>query len=193
MNPIRWKYEFAPSQIVSFFFFYKILHISQQSDYKNRPQTSHKHIVCLKWLYPRNAKMFTYPKNRWLQWRHNRRDGVSNHLPYDCLLNRLFGRRSRKTSKLRVIGLCVGIHRGPLNSPHKWPVTRKMFPFEDVYSVIVISCMILRHFHLSMLPQIYNKRYGKLRKTELILPLSTMVSVARGSFTYTDSPWHQHG
>ena len=28
--------------------------------------------------------------------------------------------------------LCGGIHRGPVNSPHKWPVTRKMFPFHDV-------------------------------------------------------------
>ena len=26
-----------------------------------------------------------------------------------------------------------GIHRGPVNSPHKWPVTRKMFPFDDVF------------------------------------------------------------
>ena len=25
-----------------------------------------------------------------------------------------------------------GIHRGPVNSPHKWPVTRKMFPFDNV-------------------------------------------------------------
>ena len=25
-----------------------------------------------------------------------------------------------------------GIQRGPVNSPHKWPVTRKMFPFDDV-------------------------------------------------------------
>ena len=25
-----------------------------------------------------------------------------------------------------------GIHRGPVNSPHKWPVARKMFPFDDV-------------------------------------------------------------
>ena len=25
-----------------------------------------------------------------------------------------------------------GIHRAPVNSPHKWPVTRKMFPFDDV-------------------------------------------------------------
>ena len=43
-----------------------------------------------------------------LQWRHNERDGVSNHKPYDCLLNRLFRRRSKKTSKLRVTGLCGG-------------------------------------------------------------------------------------
>ena len=40
-----------------------------------------------------------------LQWRHNGRDGVSNHQPHQCLLNRLFGRRSKKTSKLRVTGL----------------------------------------------------------------------------------------
>ena len=25
-----------------------------------------------------------------------------------------------------------GIHRGPVNYPHKWPVTRKIFPFDDV-------------------------------------------------------------
>ena len=29
-----------------------------------------------------------------------------------------------------------GIHRGPVNSPHKWPVTRKMFPFDDVIMII---------------------------------------------------------
>ena len=43
-----------------------------------------------------------------LQWRHNGRDSVWNHQPYDCLLNRLFRRRSKKTSKLRVTGLCAG-------------------------------------------------------------------------------------
>ena len=35
-----------------------------------------------------------------LQWRHNERDAVSNHRRLDCLLNRLFSRRSKKTSKL---------------------------------------------------------------------------------------------
>ena len=43
-----------------------------------------------------------------LQWRHNERDGVSNHRRHDCLFNRLFRRRSKKTSKLRVTGLCEG-------------------------------------------------------------------------------------
>ena len=43
-----------------------------------------------------------------LRWRHNGRDSVSNHQPHDCLLNRLFRRRSKKTSKLRVTGLCAG-------------------------------------------------------------------------------------
>ena len=43
-----------------------------------------------------------------LQWRHNRPYGVSNHHPHDCLLNRLFRRRSKKTSMLSVTGLCEG-------------------------------------------------------------------------------------
>ena len=43
-----------------------------------------------------------------LQWRHNERDGVSNHRRVHGLLNRLFRSRSKKTSKLRVTGLCEG-------------------------------------------------------------------------------------
>ena len=42
-----------------------------------------------------------------LKWRHNERHGVSNHQPHDCLFNCLFRRRSKKTSKLRVTGLCA--------------------------------------------------------------------------------------
>ena len=42
-----------------------------------------------------------------LQWRHNERDGVSNHQPHDCLLKGLFRGRSNKTSKFRVTGLCA--------------------------------------------------------------------------------------
>ena len=43
-----------------------------------------------------------------LQWRHNKRAGVSNHRRLHCLLNCWFGRISKRTSKLRVTGLCAG-------------------------------------------------------------------------------------
>ena len=65
------------------------------------------------------------------QWRHNGHDGLSNYHPHGRLLNRLFRRRSKKRSKVRVTGRCVGNSPGPVNSPHKGPVTRKLFPFDD--------------------------------------------------------------
>ena len=43
-----------------------------------------------------------------LQWRHNGRDSISNHQPHGCLLKGLFRRRSKKTWKLHVTGLCAG-------------------------------------------------------------------------------------
>ena len=68
-----------------------------------------------------------------LQWRHNGRNSVSNHQPHDCLLKGLFRHRSqRKHESSASLAFVHGIHRGPVNSPHKWPVTRKMFPFDDV-------------------------------------------------------------
>ena len=43
-----------------------------------------------------------------LHWRHNEREGVSNHQPHDYSFKRLFRSKSKKTSKLRVTGLCDG-------------------------------------------------------------------------------------
>ena len=83
-----------------------------------------------------NKAVYLYQdKSCTLQWRHNGGDSVSNHQPYDCLLRRLFRRRSKQTSKLRVTGLCAGNSPGPVNFPHKWPVTRKMFPFDDIIMI----------------------------------------------------------
>ena len=67
-----------------------------------------------------------------LQWRHNERHGVSKHRRLYCLFNCRFSRRSKKTSKPRVTGLCAGNSPWSVNSLHKRPVTRKMFPFYDV-------------------------------------------------------------
>ena len=81
-----------------------------------------------------------------LQWHHNGYNGVSNHQRIDCLLNRLFRHRSKKTPKLHVTGLCAGIHRWPVNAPYKGPVTRKMLPFDDV---IMAHCKIRNIFDQS--------------------------------------------
>ena len=56
-----------------------------------------------------SAKWKYLQRRNWpLQLRNNGRDSVSNHQPHDCLLNCLFRRRSKKTSKLRVTGLYAG-------------------------------------------------------------------------------------
>ena len=79
-----------------------------------------------------------------LRWRHNGRDSVSNHQPHDCLLNRLFKRRTKETWKFRVAGLCAG----------KSPVSGE-FPAEMASNAENISISILwtlvsyRHNHLS--------------------------------------------
>ena len=41
----------------------------------------------------------------------------------------------RKHQSSASLAFVRGIHRGPVNSPHKWPVTRKMFPFDDVIMI----------------------------------------------------------
>ena len=55
----------------------------------------------------------------------------------------------RKHQSSASLAFVWGIHREPVNSPHKWPVTRKMFPFDDVIMghVIMSRC----RFHLSRL------------------------------------------
>ena len=81
---------------------------------------------CISWRYPNP-----------LQWHHNEHERISNQQSRDCLLKHLFRRISKKTSKLRVTGLCEG--NSPVNSAHKGPVTRKMFPVDDVIIKISLS------------------------------------------------------
>ena len=64
-----------------------------------------------------------------LRWRHDGHDSVSNHQPHHCLLNRLFRRRSKKTSKLRVTGLCAG------NSPETGEFPAQMASNAEKFSI----------------------------------------------------------
>ena len=47
------------------------------------------------------------------------------------------GTDQRKHQSFASLAFMRGIHRGPVNSPLKWPVTRKMFPFDDVIMCVV--------------------------------------------------------
>ena len=73
-----------------------------------------------------------------LQWRHDGLDGVSNHQTHDCLLNSLFRRIPKKTSKLHVLA------RGEFAADRWITLTNgqlrgKMFPFHDV---IMYTCAL---------------------------------------------------
>ena len=95
------------------------------------------------------SDFFALRFSKTLRWRHNEHNSVSNHQPHDCLLTRLFGRKSKKTSKLRVTGLCAGNSPGtgefpaqrasnagnsPVTGefPAKRPVTRSFDVFFDL-------------------------------------------------------------
>ena len=109
--------------------------------------------ICKKWYIDNLLSAYIIPFSEWalcnswrpgdayiriidpaiiaLEWRYNERHCVSNHRRFDCLLNRLFRRRTRKTPKPRFPGLCEGnsLVTGEFPSQR---VTRKMFPFDDV-------------------------------------------------------------
>ena len=92
------------------------------------------------------GKYNSISRNTVLEWRHNGHDGVSNHQPHHCLLNRLFRCRSKKTSNSASMAFVREIHRWLVNSPHKWPVMRKMLPFDDV---IMSAQAIMDHYSCS--------------------------------------------
>ena len=79
------------------------------------------------------AHTHAHAKEQWpLLWRHNGRDGVSNHQPHDVYSIDRWDADQRKYQSSASLAFVRWIHRGPVNSPHKWPVMRRMFPFDDV-------------------------------------------------------------
>ena len=72
-----------------------------------------------------------------LQWRHNGRDSASNHqltIVYSTVYSGAYQRKHQSSASLAFVR---GIHRWPVNYPHKGPVTRKLFPFDDV----IMACV----------------------------------------------------
>ena len=63
-----------------------------------------------------------------------------------------------------------GIHRGRVNSPHKWPVTRKMFPFDDVIMSAVFLGQCSCHDELR-----WNGNFVSLMKFSLVAALEILI------------------
>ena len=65
------------------------------------------------------------------------------------------GADQRKHQSSASLAFVRGIHRWPVNSPHKWPVTQKMFPFDDVIIghlrqiiyFVAVSLTVIHHSH----------------------------------------------
>ena len=57
----------------------------------------------------------------------------------------------RKHQSSASLAFVRGIHRGPVNSPHKWPVTRKMFPFDDVIMLYINDLVVRYEYGRSLL------------------------------------------
>ena len=81
-------------------------------------------LLCGSGLGSRRAQL-----NHTLQWRHYWRDCVSDHQPHNCLLKRLFWRRSEKTSKFCVTGPCAG------NSPVTGEFPAQMASYAENVSI----------------------------------------------------------
>ena len=72
------------------------------------------------------------------------------------------GADQRKDQNSAALAFVRGIHRWPVNSPHKGPVTRKMLPFDDV----IMECSIRQYIRLYMLHSfvfLYEQRFGDVR------------------------------
>ena len=52
------------------------------------------------------------------------------------------GADKKKYQSSASVAFVRGIHRWPVNSPHQWPVTRKMFPFDDVIMRAKVGSML---------------------------------------------------
>ena len=83
------------------------------------------------------------------------------------------GAGQRKHQSSASLAFVREIHRWPMNSPHEWPITRKMFPFDDVIMKIVTCELILENCSLGIRCVIALMRIPM----KLILRKSTLVQV----------------
>ena len=112
------------------------------SKYINAPVTEKKpwrtevkrSIMCIYKNCIHNHDRTTHNTAFSLRWRHNGCNSIASQMTsltivYSIVYSDADQRKRESSASLTIVW---GIHREPINSQHKWPVTRKMFPFDDV-------------------------------------------------------------
>ena len=67
----------------------------------------------------------------------------------------------RKHQSFASLAFVQGIHRWPVNSPHKWPVTRKMFPLDDV--IMKWRCIVVHVMHHAVMTSLMSSPFQKVK------------------------------
>ena len=86
------------------------------------------------WRYCITCTQITQFNDTWMHYNDVIMDTIASQITsltivYSTVYSDADQRKHQSSASLAFVR---GIHRGPVNSPHKWPVTRKMFPFDDV-------------------------------------------------------------
>ena len=117
----EWISYFIPQLIINYLstLGLKLVHVSTWSSFWQLWQIA-KSRETPSSVWTSACTVITKSGSQTLHWRHNGRNGVPNHRRVDCLLNRMFRHRSKKTSKLCVTGLCEGNDRWPVKYPTQW-------------------------------------------------------------------------
>ena len=79
-----------------------------------------------------------------LQWRHNERNGISNHQPLTIVYSTVYSGADQRNHQNSVsLAFVQGIPKWRMNSPHKWPETREMFSLDDVIMRDQYMCQVV--------------------------------------------------
>ena len=93
----------------------------------------------------------------------------------------------RKHQSSASLAFVRGIHRGPVNSPHKWSVTRKMFSFDDV--IMTEVKILARSLHQSVV----NKSCTHVAVVHTDVNFNTNLPISASCHSYCRCTWPDEG
>ena len=109
------------------------------------------------------------------------------------------GADQRKQQSSASLAFVRGIHRGPTNSPHKWLVTRKMLPFDDVIMGRSGACihwkemsLITTRSHTSRSLEKCVKRFPVVPKFGELIIFKVRLPLSAQQFVFPSNEYHAY-